>query len=125
MTAYHDLALELVEEAAGPELRSQVAKIMLLDPSRESQAPYAIRSVAAHGRPLVVDEAHRWLVEHLADPELSLTAVLEGKPTPGATIQKITWPLEQQPPSPGVNCEKCTPPKDQYKVTKVKPFDPR
>ena len=58
-------------------------------------------------------------------PELSLTAVLEGKPTPGATIQKITWPLEQQPPSPGVNCEKCTPPKDQYKVTKVKPFDPR
>lgn len=77
VTAYHDLALELVEEAAGPELRSQVAKIMLLDPSRESQAPYAIRSVAAHGRPLVVDEAHRWLVEHLADPELSLTALAD------------------------------------------------
>lgn len=56
-------------------------------------------------------------------PELSLTAVLEGKPTPGATIQKITWKLEQQPPSPGVNCEKCTPPKDQYKVTKVQAFD--
>ncbi|MEY3251078.1 MAG: hypothetical protein RL227_51 [Pseudomonadota bacterium] len=56
-------------------------------------------------------------------PELSLTAVLEGKPTPGATIQKITWPLEQQPPSPGVNCEKCTAPKDQYKVTKLKAFD--
>ena len=56
-------------------------------------------------------------------PELSLTAVLEGKPTPGATIQKITWDVQPQPDTPGVNCEKCTPPKDLYKVTKVKAFD--
>jgi ribose transport system substrate-binding protein len=56
-------------------------------------------------------------------PELSLTAALEGKPTPGARIQKITWAVEEQPNTPGVNCEKCTPPKDLYKVTKVKAFD--
>jgi ribose transport system substrate-binding protein len=54
-------------------------------------------------------------------PELSLTAVLEGKPTPGATIQKITAELFPQPDTPGVNCEKCTAPPDLYKVTKVKP----
>ncbi|HEV8261599.1 MAG TPA: sugar ABC transporter substrate-binding protein [Burkholderiales bacterium] len=56
-------------------------------------------------------------------PELSLTAVLEGKPTPGATIQKITATLMPQPDTPGVNCEKCTAPPDLYRVTKVKPFD--
>lgn len=56
-------------------------------------------------------------------PELSLTAVLEGKPTPGMTIQKITWDVQPQPDTPGVNCEKCKAPNDLYKVTKVKAFD--
>lgn len=56
-------------------------------------------------------------------PELSLTAVLEGKPTPGATIQKITAKLMPQPDTPGVNCDKCTAAPDLYKVTKVKAFD--
>jgi ribose transport system substrate-binding protein len=56
-------------------------------------------------------------------PELSLTAALDGKPTPGATIQKITATLSPQPDTPGVNCEKCKAGPDLYKVTKVKPFD--
>jgi ribose transport system substrate-binding protein len=56
-------------------------------------------------------------------PEMSLTAALQGKPTPGMTIQKITAELKQQPDTPGVNCEKCTLPPDAYKVTKIKPFD--
>jgi ribose transport system substrate-binding protein len=60
-----------------------------------------------------------WPPDYL--PELSLTAVLEGKPTPGATIRKITAELQPQPDTPGVNCEKCTAPPDLYKVTKVKP----
>jgi len=56
-------------------------------------------------------------------PELSLTAALEGTPTPGATIQKITAELKPQPDTPGVNCENCTAPPDLYRVYKVKPFD--
>ena len=56
-------------------------------------------------------------------PELSLTAALDGKPTPGATIQKITAELQPQPDTPGVNCSKCKAPVDLYRVTKVKPFD--
>ncbi len=56
-------------------------------------------------------------------PELSLISALEGKPTPGATIQKITAELKPQPDTPGVNCEKCTAAPDLYRVTKVKPFD--
>jgi len=53
-------------------------------------------------------------------PELSLVSVLEGKPTPGATIQKITVELQPQPDTPGINCDKCTAPPDLYRVTKVK-----
>jgi ribose transport system substrate-binding protein len=54
-------------------------------------------------------------------PEMSLTAALEGKPTPGATIGKINAELAPQPDTPGVNCEKCAAPPDLYRVTKVKP----
>ncbi len=56
-------------------------------------------------------------------PELSLTAALQGKPTPGATIQKITAKLMPQPDTPGINCEKCTAAPDLFRVTKVKAFD--
>jgi ribose transport system substrate-binding protein len=56
-------------------------------------------------------------------PELSLTAALDGKPTPGATIQKITAELQPQPDTPGVNCQNCKAAPDLYRVTKVKPFD--
>ena len=56
-------------------------------------------------------------------PELSLVSALEGKPTPGATIQPITAELEPQPDTPGVNCIDCTAPPDLYKVSKVEPFD--
>jgi ribose transport system substrate-binding protein len=56
-------------------------------------------------------------------PEMSLTAALEGKPTPGMTIHKVTTELKPQPDTPGVNCENCTAPPDLFRVTKVKPFD--
>jgi len=56
-------------------------------------------------------------------PEMSLTAALEGKPTPGMTIHKITAEIQPQPDTPGVNCENCTAPADLYPVTKIKPFD--
>lgn len=56
-------------------------------------------------------------------PELSLTAVLQGKPTPGVVIHKLPGDLPPQPDMPGVNCEKCTAPPDLYRLTKVTPFD--
>jgi ribose transport system substrate-binding protein len=56
-------------------------------------------------------------------PEVSLTAALEGKPTPGMIIQRITTQLQPQPDTPGINCEQCAAAPDLYRVTKVKPFD--
>lgn len=54
-------------------------------------------------------------------PELSLRAAREGKPTPGARIQKLTNPIVAAPPEPGITCDKCTPPPTLYHLTKVKP----
>jgi ribose transport system substrate-binding protein len=52
-------------------------------------------------------------------PELSLISILEGKPTPGATIQKLPTQLISAPNVPGMNCQKCPPPADLYRLTKV------
>ncbi|WP_246101926.1 sugar ABC transporter substrate-binding protein [Methylobacterium terricola] len=52
-------------------------------------------------------------------PELSLQSALEGKPTPGATIQPLPAEVKRAPDSPGINCQPCKAPADEYKVTKV------
>ncbi len=54
-------------------------------------------------------------------PELSLVTALDGKPTPGATIQPLPAALRAAPDTPGINCGKCTPTGDIYKLTKVQP----
>jgi ribose transport system substrate-binding protein len=52
-------------------------------------------------------------------PELTLISALEGKPTPGATIQKLPEKVVPAPGTPGLNCQKCKP--NQHRLTKVKP----
>jgi ribose transport system substrate-binding protein len=54
-------------------------------------------------------------------PELSVVSALEGRPTPGATIQKLLIELEQQGNEPDINCSRCNPSPDLYRLTKVKP----
>lgn len=54
-------------------------------------------------------------------PELTLISALEGKPTPGATIQKLPAKMFQADNTPGLNCQKCSPPANQYHLTKIKP----
>ncbi|MBX5453243.1 MAG: ABC transporter substrate-binding protein [Acidobacteriia bacterium] len=54
-------------------------------------------------------------------PELSLTAVQEGKPTPGARIQKLPE-IHYAENLPGINCENCTAPPDAMEPNLVKPI---
>lgn len=54
-------------------------------------------------------------------PELSLLSALEGKPTPGATIQPLPAEIVKAPNEPGINCQNCEPPADLYKLTKIQP----
>jgi ribose transport system substrate-binding protein len=52
-------------------------------------------------------------------PELSLASALDGKPTPGATIQPLPADVKQGENEPGINCEDCQAPADLYHLTKV------
>jgi ribose transport system substrate-binding protein len=55
-------------------------------------------------------------------PELSLISALDGEPTPGATIQPLAADVVVAAPNePGINCQRCEPPADLYKLTKIKP----
>ena len=54
-------------------------------------------------------------------PELSLQSALEGKPTPGATIQPLPAEIVKAPDAPGINCQSCKAPADAYKLTKIEP----
>lgn len=54
-------------------------------------------------------------------PELSLTTAQDGKPTPGATIQKLPADVAAAPDAPGINCLHCKPAADEYRLTKVQP----
>ena len=53
-------------------------------------------------------------------PEVSLDAVLTGKPTPGATIQPLPAAIHQAADEPGINCSNCKAAADEYKLTVVK-----
>jgi ribose transport system substrate-binding protein len=53
-------------------------------------------------------------------PELSLVTALDGKPTPGATIQPLPPEVQAAPDTPGINCQKCKANADEYPLTKIK-----
>ena len=54
-------------------------------------------------------------------PESSLVMALDGKPTPGMTIQPLPANVTPAPDEPGINCQHCEPPKNLYHLTKVEP----
>jgi transcriptional regulator GlxA family with amidase domain len=61
MTAAYDLGLRLVERFAGAELAQLVAKVMLLEPNRRSQAPYVLTDLDAQGKDPIVVQIQKWL----------------------------------------------------------------
>lgn len=54
-------------------------------------------------------------------PELTLQSALDGRPTPGKTIQQLPADVAKAPNEPGINCQRCEPAADLYKLTKVQP----
>lgn len=54
-------------------------------------------------------------------PEITLVSALEGKPTPGATIQKLPAEMTRADDTPGLNCQPCNPPANLYRLTLVEP----
>jgi len=73
-SAYQDLALKLIARLLGEDVAQVCARILLIDPNRVSQAPYAtLAAYNGHNDPLVSD-CQRWMHARLDQP-FSLAAL--------------------------------------------------
>ncbi|NVJ02168.1 helix-turn-helix domain-containing protein [Myxococcus sp. AM009] len=72
ITACLDLCLHLVAKHASPELASHCAKMLLVEPGRRFQVPYAVHSAPREHGDAAVLRAQEWLEAHLAS-EVSLS----------------------------------------------------
>lgn len=61
VTAAYDLGLKLIERLADADLAQLVAKLMLLEPNRRSQAPFVFTSLDAQSRDAMVAQVCKWL----------------------------------------------------------------
>jgi transcriptional regulator GlxA family with amidase domain len=68
VTSCFDLALRIAERCHGRALAGQVARVMLIDPTRQSQAPYVMSALLERPRTGAVERANRWLQRHLEEP---------------------------------------------------------
>jgi transcriptional regulator GlxA family with amidase domain len=65
VTAAYDLGLKLIDRYADGDLAQMVAKVMLLEPNRRSQAPFVFTSLEAQARDTLVAQACKWLHRHI------------------------------------------------------------
>lgn len=65
VNAHFNLALRIVEEAAGRHLALQCAKVMLVDANRNSQLPYVILQTQTRHADDLVTRAEEWMQRHL------------------------------------------------------------
>jgi transcriptional regulator GlxA family with amidase domain len=65
-SSFYDVVLRLVQERAGKHMARLLAKYLLVDNQRLSQAPYAILGQVDNEDP-VVSKAERWIRKHLAE----------------------------------------------------------
>jgi transcriptional regulator GlxA family with amidase domain len=61
VTAAYDLGLRLVERFGDGDLAQVVAKVMLLEPNRRSQAPFIFSSLDAQSKDTLVAQVSKWL----------------------------------------------------------------
>lgn len=61
VTAAYDLGLKLVERFGDGDLAQVVAKVMLLEPNRCSQAPFIFSSLDAQSKDTLVAQVAKWL----------------------------------------------------------------
>lgn len=70
-TANMSLALHLVHILVGDQLANQMAKILLIDPNRQSQQPFmTMELMASSHKDEVIWHVQQWMQQHLTEPLL-------------------------------------------------------
>jgi transcriptional regulator GlxA family with amidase domain len=67
-TSMYNLALHLIRTFGSEEVASVCAKALLVDPNRDSQAPYLVFSARKNHGDADVLKAQEWMEEHYSDP---------------------------------------------------------
>ena len=75
-TAAVDFMLRQIGRAGSPELAQQTAKLLLVDPERQSQAPYVSTALMEKPRSTVSEKLERFLAHNLHQP-LSVARIAE------------------------------------------------
>lgn len=74
--AVQSMVLRLIGAAAGEELAQQTARILLVDPDRQSQAPYVNRALIERPRHSLSEKAERFL-QHGLHEDVSVSRLAE------------------------------------------------
>ncbi len=67
-TSFFNLTLKIIEHHTSPDLAALVARFMLIDPNRSSQAPYMVHDFRPVAADAAVARAQAWVGSHLGGP---------------------------------------------------------
>jgi len=67
-TSFFNLTLKIIERHTSPDLAALVARFMLIDPNRASQAPYMVHDFRPVAADAAVARAQAWVGSHLGGP---------------------------------------------------------
>ena len=84
-TATFNLMLKVIEHFSGPDIAGLVARFMLIDPGRVSQAPYMLHDFRPVATDPVVARAQKWAGARLSEP-FSLTAMADAAAVSSRTL---------------------------------------
>ncbi|KFC64959.1 Transcriptional regulator, AraC family [Bosea sp. LC85] len=97
VAAYYDLALWLVQHFAGAKLRSQCAKILLVDMGRQSQTPYVARVLIDQPTDALFVQARTWLNQRLDQPISVADLARHCRASPRTLLRRFQEGLQQTP----------------------------
>lgn len=99
VTAMFSLVLKFVEQFAGPELAQNTARVLLIDPSRQSQAPFVSQALIQHPRSAFSEALEPYLQSQL-HTELSVESLAKHfNLTPRTCLRKFQQIYHQSPQS--------------------------
>ena len=99
VTAMFSLVLKFVEQFAGPELAQNTARVLLIDPSRQSQAPFVSQALIQHPRSAFSEVIEPYLQSQL-HTELSVESLAKHfNLTPRTCLRKFQQIYHQSPQS--------------------------
>lgn len=97
ITSYLDLSLWLVGHFGGEALRQSVAKVLVMDGNRSSQAPYVATAMLQDQGHAVIDRARRWLNKHMDQPWTMAALAEHCHTTPRTLLRRFRQALGMSP----------------------------